>query len=78
MKERAITIAAILQSKGGEVLAVECDTSVRDAVALLAEGARCRWSAPAGSTASCGARRHLLPEERRRGRCSSWTVERMQ
>ena len=32
-----MTIAAILQSKGSEVLTVECDTPVRDAVALLAE-----------------------------------------
>lgn len=32
-----MTIAAILQSKGSEVLTVECDTIVRDAVALLAE-----------------------------------------
>jgi len=32
-----MTISAILQSKGSEVLTVECDTSVRDAVALLAE-----------------------------------------
>jgi len=31
-----MTIAAILQSKGSEVLTVECDTKVRDAVALLA------------------------------------------
>jgi CBS domain-containing protein len=31
-----MTIAAILQSKGSEVLTVECDTPVRDAVALLA------------------------------------------
>ena len=32
-----MTIAAILQSKGSEVLTVACDTRVRDAVALLAE-----------------------------------------
>ena len=32
-----MTIAAILQSKGSEVLTVECDTTVREAVALLAE-----------------------------------------
>jgi CBS domain-containing protein len=32
-----MTIAAILQNKGTEVLTVACDTSVRDAVALLAE-----------------------------------------
>ena len=32
-----MTIAAILQSKGKEVLTVDCGTSVRDAVALLAE-----------------------------------------
>jgi len=32
-----MTIAAILQSKGSEVLTVECGTSVRDVVALLAE-----------------------------------------
>jgi len=32
-----MTIAAILQSKGSEVLTVACETSVRDAVALLAE-----------------------------------------
>jgi len=31
-----MTIAAILQNKGSEVLTVACDTSVRDAVALLA------------------------------------------
>jgi CBS domain-containing protein len=31
-----MTIAAILQSKGAEVLTVACDTPVRDAVALLA------------------------------------------
>lgn len=32
-----MTIAAILVNKGSEVLTVECDTLVRDAVALLAE-----------------------------------------
>lgn len=32
-----MTIAAILQSKGAEVLTVDAATSVRDAVALLAE-----------------------------------------
>jgi CBS domain-containing protein len=32
-----MTIAAILQNKGAEVLTVEADTTVRDAVALLAE-----------------------------------------
>ncbi len=32
-----MTIAAILQSKGSEVLTIEAETSVRDAVALLAE-----------------------------------------
>jgi len=32
-----MTIAAILQSKGPEVLTIEADTLVRDAVALLAE-----------------------------------------
>ena len=32
-----MTIAAILVNKGSEVLTVECDTPVRDAVALLAE-----------------------------------------
>lgn len=32
-----MTIAAILQSKGNEVLTVSGDTSVRDAVALLAD-----------------------------------------
>jgi len=32
-----MTIAAILQSKGSEVLTVACDTRVRDAVALLAD-----------------------------------------
>ena len=32
-----MTIAAILQQKGGDVATVEADTSVRDAVALLAE-----------------------------------------
>lgn len=32
-----MTIAAILQSKGAEVLTVECDTPVREAVRLLAE-----------------------------------------
>ncbi|MEA3031182.1 MAG: hypothetical protein QOJ53_1495 [Sphingomonadales bacterium] len=32
-----MTISAILQSKGSEVLTVDCDTKVRDAVALLAE-----------------------------------------
>ena len=50
-----MTISAILQSKGSEVLTVECDTKVRDAVALLAErkiGA-CRWSGTAVSPASC-------------------------
>jgi CBS domain-containing protein len=31
-----MTIAAILEGKGGELLHVECDTSVRDAVGLLA------------------------------------------
>jgi CBS domain-containing protein len=32
-----MTIAAILQSKGAEVLTIDADASVRDAVALLAE-----------------------------------------
>lgn len=32
-----MTIAAILQSKGSEVLTVGCDASVRDVVALLAD-----------------------------------------
>ena len=32
-----MTIAAILQSKGSEVLTVACETVVRDAVALLAD-----------------------------------------
>jgi len=32
-----MTIAAILQSKGAEVLTVECATPVRDAIDLLAE-----------------------------------------
>ena len=32
-----MTIAAILQTKGNEVLTVDCTTSVRDAVTLLAE-----------------------------------------
>lgn len=32
-----MTIAAILQNKGAEVLTIEADMSVRDAVALLAE-----------------------------------------
>jgi CBS domain-containing protein len=32
-----MTIAAILQSKGSEVLTVACDTQVRDVVALLAD-----------------------------------------
>ena len=32
-----MTIAAILQTKGNEVLTVDCATKVRDAVTLLAE-----------------------------------------
>lgn len=32
-----MTIAAILGGKGGEVVSVECDTSVRDAVSRLAQ-----------------------------------------
>lgn len=32
-----MTIAAILANKGAEVVSVECDTPVREAVALLAE-----------------------------------------
>jgi CBS domain-containing protein len=32
-----MTIAAILESKGSEVLTVDCDASVREAVGLLAE-----------------------------------------
>jgi CBS domain-containing protein len=32
-----MTIAAILQSKGADVLTIEADASVRDAVAILAE-----------------------------------------
>ncbi len=32
-----MTIAAILGGKGGEVVSVECDTSVRDAVSHLAQ-----------------------------------------
>ena len=51
-----MTIAAILPAKGSEVLTVECDTSVRDAVALLAErkiGAVPVRRAAAASPASC-------------------------
>jgi CBS domain-containing protein len=36
-KEASMTIAAILQTKGSEVVTVETATPVRDAVALLAE-----------------------------------------
>src|SRR5688572_14703161 len=36
-ERRTMTIAAILQNKGVEVLTVEVDTLVRDAVAILAE-----------------------------------------
>lgn len=32
-----MSIAAILENKGGEVVTLECDTPVREAVALLAE-----------------------------------------
>jgi CBS domain-containing protein len=32
-----MTIAAILQSKGTEVLTIDCDATVREAIALLAE-----------------------------------------
>ena len=66
-----MTIAAILQSKGSEVLTVECDTTVRDAVALLAE--RKIGAVPvvrAGSVAGIMSERdviYCLQERRRRG-----------
>ena len=65
-----MTIAAILQSKGSEVLTVRGDTPVREAVALLAErkiGALPVVEGGRRRRHHVGARRHLLPEERRRG-----------
>ena len=64
-----MTIAAILQAKGSEVLTVDGDTPVRDAVALLAErkiGAVPVLDGGRGRRHHVGARHHLLPEERRR------------
>jgi CBS domain-containing protein len=72
-----MTIAAILQSKGAEVLTVACDTKVRDAVALLAD--RKIGAVPvvrAGSVAGIMSERDIIYRLRSDGaEILDWTVE---
>jgi CBS domain-containing protein len=74
-----MTISAILQSKGSEVLTVACDTSVRDAVALLAE--RKIGALPvlrAGAVAGIMSERDVIYCLRSDGAAVlDWTVERI-
>ena len=74
-----MTIAAILQSKGSEVLTVECDMSVRDVVALLAD--RKIGAVPvvrAGSVAGIMSERDVIYRLRSDGaEILDWTVERI-
>jgi len=72
-----MTIAAILHSKGNEVLTVSCDTIVRDAVALLAD--RKIGAVPvvrAGSVAGIMSERDVIYRLRSHGaEILDWTVE---
>ena len=72
-----MTIAAILQSKGSEVLTVECDSTVRDAVALLAD--RKIGAVPvvrAGAVAGIMSERDVIYRLRSDGaEILDWTVE---
>jgi CBS domain-containing protein len=74
-----MTIAAILQSKGSEVLTVACDTTVRDAVALLAE--RKIGAVPVvrgGAVAGIMSERDIIYRLRSDGaEILDWTVERI-
>ncbi len=72
-----MTIAAILQTKGTEVLTVDCATSVRDAVTLLAE--RRIGAVPvlrAGQVAGIMSERDIIYCLKRDGAAVlDWTVE---
>ena len=72
-----MTIAAILQSKGSEVLTVTCDMPVRDVVALLAD--RKIGAVPvvrAGSVAGIMSERDVIYRLRSDGaKILDWTVE---
>ena len=72
-----MTIAAILQSKGSEVLTVACDAKVRDVVALLAD--RKIGAVPvtrAGSVAGIMSERDVIYRLRSDGaEILDWTVE---
>jgi CBS domain-containing protein len=74
-----MTIAAILQSKGSEVLTVACDTKVRDAVALLAD--RKIGALPVvrgGALAGIMSERDIIYRLRSDGaEILDWTVERI-
>jgi CBS domain-containing protein len=74
-----MTIAAILQSKGNEVLTVTGDTSVRDAVALLAD--RKIGAVPvvqAGRVAGIMSERDIIYRLRSDGAAVlDWTVDRI-
>lgn len=74
-----MTIAAILQSKGNEVLTVTGDTSVRDAVALLAD--RKIGAVPVvqgGRVAGIMSERDIIYRLRSDGAAVlDWTVERI-
>lgn len=72
-----MTIAAILQSKGSEVLTVACDATVRDVVALLAD--RKIGAVPVirgGSVAGIMSERDVIYRLRSDGAAIlDWTVE---
>ena len=74
-----MTIAAILQSKGSEVLTAECDMKVRDVVALLAD--RKIGAVPVvrgGSVAGIMSERDIIYRLRSDGAAMlDWTVERI-
>ena len=74
-----MTIAAILQSKGSEVLTVACDATVRDVVALLAD--RKIGAVPVtrgGSVAGIMSERDVIYRLRSDGaEILDWTVERI-
>jgi CBS domain-containing protein len=74
-----MTIAAILQSKGSEVLTVACDTRVRDAVSLLAD--RKIGAVPVvrgGSVAGIMSERDIIYRLRSDGAAMlDWEVERI-
>jgi CBS domain-containing protein len=76
-----MTISAILQSKGSEVLTVECETKVRDAVAVLAErkiGALPVVRAGAGAVAGIMSERDVIYCLRSDGAgILDWPVERI-